>query len=126
MNQTAKHPPIILLLALLGQLLFPAAAAEFGTNSLLSAPLSLADAINIALRQNPNILRAQKDVAAAEGIAIQTRALAIPKVRSTGHYNAIAHSDVDKPNISNTVPGFTFGTDQSWGTDIRLDRKSVV
>src|SRR6267142_6864557 len=56
------------------------------TNSLITQPLSRSEAINVALRQNPNILRAQKDVAAAHGVVIQTRAIAIPKLRLTGNY----------------------------------------
>ena len=54
-----------------------------GTNNLLnSQPLSLADAVNLALKQNPAILRAQKDLEAARGVVIQTRAVVIPKVRA--------------------------------------------
>src|SRR5690348_5570104 len=69
-----------------------AAAAEppsSTNNSFITEPLSRAEAITVALRQNPNILRAQKDVAAAQGVVIQTRAVAIPKVRLTGNYTAV-------------------------------------
>ena len=45
-------------------------------------PLSLAQAINIALQQNPNTLRARKDLEAAEGVSIQMRAIAIPTTTS--------------------------------------------
>jgi len=37
------------------------------------APLSLAEALNLALRQSPSILRAQKDLEASQGIVVQTR-----------------------------------------------------
>jgi len=83
-----------------------------------SQPLSLAEALNLALRQNPNILRALKDLEAAQGIIIQTRAIAIPKVRISGAYSAIEPTDVDRPPAS--IPNFTFGTDQSWSSQIRL------
>ncbi len=108
----------ISLLLLSTRLTFPA-EAELGTHAtnLISAPLSRVDAINLGLRQNPNILKAEKDVAASQGIAIQTRAIAIPKVRITGNYSAVQPSDVDKPS---NVPGFSFGTDQSWASQIRL------
>src|SRR5437016_6179753 len=88
------------------------------TNSLITQPLSRAEAINVALRQNPSILRAQKDVAAAHGVMIQTRAIAMPKLRLTGNYTAVEPTDVDKP--STNIPGFSFGTDQSWATQLRL------
>src|SRR5207247_2185567 len=54
----------------------------------------------------------------AQGVVIQTRAIAIPKVRLTGNYSALEGTDVDKPAIS--IGGFTFGTAQSWGSQIRL------
>ena len=65
------------------------------TNSYFTHPLSLADAVNIALHQNPNVLRAQRDVESAEGVAVQTKAIAIPKIQATGSYSAVAESDVD-------------------------------
>jgi outer membrane protein TolC len=86
---------------------------------ILNQPLSLADAVNLALHQNPAILRAQKDVEAAQGVVLQTRAIAIPKVRSTASYQAKDPNDVDRIDI----PGFpVFGTDQSWAADIRLSQ----
>jgi outer membrane protein len=99
----------------------PAAPA----NSLPTRPLSLADAVNFALSQSPNILRAQKDLEAAEGVVIQTRAIAIPKVAITGSYQAVEPSDVDTFSASSFLPtnvnsGFTFGTDQNWVSQIRL------
>jgi len=96
----------------------PAAEPLSATNSLITQPLSRSEAINVALRQNPNILRAQKDVAAAHGVVIQTRAIAIPKLRLTGNYTAVEPTDVDKPPAS--ISGFSFGTDQSWATQLRL------
>ncbi|HVM49929.1 MAG TPA: TolC family protein [Candidatus Acidoferrum sp.] len=102
-------------------LLAPAACGAetyVGTNVFTTAPLSIADTINIALRQNPNVVRAQKDVEAAAGVAVQSRAIAIPKVRAAGSYSAVQSTDIDTPNI----PGFnfTFGTEQAWASQIRV------
>lgn len=118
-----RLPVGLLLLALIwaGPGRAPAGAAEspaFTNYTFITEPLSLADAVNVALRQNPAVLRAQKDLVAAQGVAVQTRAIALPKVRVGGSYEAIESSDVDSPPVS--VPGFTFGTDQSWTTQIRL------
>src|SRR5207302_11385965 len=58
---------------------------------------------------------------AAQGVVIQTRAIAIPKIKITGSYSAVQPSDVDTVSIaSGTGAGFHFGTDQSWSTQIRL------
>jgi outer membrane protein TolC len=86
------------------------------TNAVIPQPLSLADAVNLALRRNPNILRAQKDLEAAQGVVIQTRAIAIPKVGLAGNYSAAQPSDVD----TITSPGLTFGNDQNWATQVKL------
>ncbi|HWX22271.1 MAG TPA: TolC family protein [Candidatus Binatia bacterium] len=83
-----------------------------------SQPLSLADAVNVALKQNPNLLKAQKDLEAAQGIVIQTRAITIPKVTVAGSFSAVERSDIDILQ----VPGFglTFGNDKNWVSQIKL------
>jgi len=94
---------------------FAASSSMVSTNLLLQ-PLSLRDVLDIALRQNPAILRAKKDLEAAHGVIIQTRAIAIPKVRGTGAYSAVQPTDIDRIETTN----FTFGTDQNWNSQIRL------
>ena len=89
-----------------------------GTNVFATEPLSLAETINIALRQNPNIMRAQKDVEAAQGVAVQSRAIAIPKVRAAGSYSAVQSTDIDTPHIQGF--DFTFGTEQAWASTVRV------
>ena len=93
-----------------------AVPSSSATNAFISQPLSLADAVNLALRQNPNILRAQKDLEVAQGVVIQTRAIAIPKLGAAGNYSAVQPSDVD----TLTAPGITFGTDQNWASQVKL------
>ena len=79
-------------------------------------PLSLADAVDIGLHQNPALLRAQKDLEASEGVAIQTRAIALPTLAVGGSYAAVQRTDIDIIE----VPGFTFGTPQNWQTGVKL------
>lgn len=82
-------------------------------------PLSLTDAVNIALRQSPRMQAAHKELEATQGLAIETRAIAIPKLGVSGNYTALQDSAVDSPP---PVAGFefTFGTDQSWRTQVQL------
>src|SRR5881394_1974932 len=63
-------------------------AAQPGTNSVswLGKPLSLPEAIEIALRQNANILKGRADLESAYGLEVQTRALVLPKLRSSGNF----------------------------------------
>jgi outer membrane protein TolC len=95
---------------------FRAAASTSVTNNFIPQPLSLADAVSLALQRNPTILRAQKDLEVAQGVVIQTRAIAIPKLNSVGNFSAAQASDVD----TLTVPGMTFGTDQNWAGQLKL------
>jgi len=90
--------------------------AERVTNNFPHQPISLADAVNMALTQNPNIRRAQKDLEASQGVVIQTRAIAMPKLRITGDYDAKQTSDVDIINTN----GFNLGSAQNWDSQIRV------
>jgi outer membrane protein TolC len=126
---SASRPnPALGVLILLGALALGAAplcaASNPATNTFFNQPLSLADAVNVALRQNPNILRAQKDLEAAQGVSIQTRAIAIPKLNAAGGYNAAERSDVDIASFpafgTNASSGFSFGNDQNWSSQVRL------
>lgn len=66
-----------------------ASAADADTNApaWLLRPLSLADTLNIALKQNATILKAQNDLQATHGVVIQTRAVALPQLQATGKYS---------------------------------------
>jgi outer membrane protein TolC len=97
-------------------LLAGAVSAASLTNNFLTQPISLPDAVNVALSQNPNIRRAQKDLEASQGVVIQTRAIAVPKVRIIGDYDAKQRSDVDIISTN----GFDLGSDQNWQAQIRL------
>src|ERR1043166_2599508 len=92
------------------------------TNCLLTQPMSLTDAMNLALRQNPNILRAQKDLQVTQGVVVQTRAIALPKLALAGDYKALSPGDLDSVPSSIVGPNqtFTFGSAQSWTTQLKL------
>jgi outer membrane protein TolC len=109
-------PLLILTLTWVSALQAQPPPSSSATNAVIPQPLSLADAVNLALRRNPTILRAQKDLEAAQGVVIQTRAIAIPKVGLAGNYSAAQPSDVD----TITSPGLTFGNDQNWATQVKL------
>src|SRR5581483_6812343 len=79
-----------------------------------SQALSLADAVNLALRQNGSVLRGKSDLEAQYGVVIQTRALAIPRVEASGNYQT-----------SDEVEAFPFPGSppvqhQTWFSNIRI------
>ena len=125
MHATGALPPggravamlCLALVCLVGPVLpLHASPPSSSTNTFIPQPLSLADAVNLALGRNPNILRAQKDLEVAQGVSIETRAIAIPKVSLGGSFAAAQPSDVD----TQVSPTFTFGPDQTWVTQIKL------
>ena len=95
-----------------------AVAAGPATNAVhdwISRPLSVADALNLALQQNATILKAKSDLESSVGLVAQTRAIVYPKASISGQYQKVEESSID------VGPGsFALGTDQSWDTQIRL------
>ncbi len=79
-----------------------------------SAPLSLADALNLTLQQNRTILKSARDLEAAHGVSLQVRAVAIPKLQATGNYSA-----TDRDALESVFPGQAQAR-QSWDTGIRI------
>jgi outer membrane protein TolC len=83
----------------------------------LTRPLSLADAVTIALGQNATIEKAQHDLEAAHGIVIQTRAVVLPRVQAGGTFTR---------NDPGLVDRFPFGTNsfsqpnENWNTSIQV------
>jgi len=98
-----------------------AAAATNAPATLLTQPLSLAEAVDFALRQNTAILRAQKDLEVTAGVVVQTRAIALPKLGFAGGYSATQSTDLDVLPFS--LPGmgsFALGTSQRWSSQVKL------
>jgi len=79
-------------------------------------PLSLGECLNTALQQNPSILQSQQDLKAAEGIVVQTRAIALPKLQSTGQYG---YSD-QLESLRLQDRAIELQRDHSWSAGIRL------
>lgn len=79
-------------------------------------PLSLADALNVAIQQNATILKAKHDLEAAYGVVVQTRAILIPKVNGNGSY-----TDTD-PDATDRFPfpGSFIQPHQSWNASIQI------
>ncbi len=103
---------------LLGWALASALAAHAATNApgWPSQPLSLGDALNIALQQNGDIQKAQRDLEVSAGIAIQTRAIVQPKLRATSAYTAREQQGVEQfpLPVPISIPN------ENWSAGVRL------
>jgi outer membrane protein TolC len=80
----------------------------------LTRPLSLADALNIALQQNPTILKAQNDLDASYGLVVQTRAVALPHLTANGQYK-----DTDR-NAIESFPNAANSPNQNWNAGVQI------
>jgi len=121
-NRTSRTPgsAVLLLIVVLALVLAPqtAPAADLlHTNGIppwSSNALSMADAVNIALRQNGTILHAKSDLEAQYGVVIQIRAIAIPKVDASGNYQTSGEVE------AYPFPGSPPVQHQGWFSNIRL------
>jgi outer membrane protein len=96
-----------------------AAHAESVTNAYpawLTQPLSLADAIKFALKQNSAILKSQQDLEAAHGIVVQTRAIVLPRLGATGNYEYNNATE----SLTTGTGTLSFQRDQNWNAGLRL------
>lgn len=103
----------------------PPATAPTNSAPWMVRPLSIEDCLNIAFQQNANVLKSRKDIEAAHGVSIQTRAILIPKVQAVGAYGIVEQGAVDKleiapnPLFPSGIPVVNPG-DQNWSAEIRL------
>jgi len=74
----------------------------------------MADALNLGLRQNGNILRGKSDLEAQYGLVVQTRAVAIPKLSVTGNYQAT--TETEQFPFPNPPPA----QDQTWAAHFQV------
>ncbi len=94
------------------------APPDRSTNSIAwpTTPISLRDAVEIALRQNSAVLKSQADLAAAYGIVMQARTVQFPRV--TGSLN---HTLTDQGAIEQfPFSGGSRTPDQSWNVRIQV------
>lgn len=108
---------------LVGPMLRAQAAASPAPNDApgwLTQPLSLEEALDVALLQNPAILKSQKDIEATHGVIIQTKAVVLPRLRAFGNYSF--NGGNAEFALAPGQPSQTFQQDHGWGAGIRLEQ----
>jgi len=108
----------VLVLALVTGWSAAAQNANASTNlpGWITHPLSLTDALNLALQQNATILKAKSDLEASQGVVVQTRAVALPQLQATGQYK-----DTDPNAIENfPIPGAPSLPHQNWNVGVQI------
>jgi outer membrane protein TolC len=110
-----------LFLAALAPLAGRAQTNQTGASNIFSQPLSRADTVEIALRQNSAILKGKADLRASYGIEMQLRAIALPQLSAGGGYN------YQQPSLIETFPlsisNYTLQfPNQNWNADIKVQQ----
>jgi outer membrane protein TolC len=82
----------------------------------LTRPLSLMDAISVALERNSTILKGRSDLEASYGVVVQTRAIALPKLQGLGDFrwsDQIEELSLNDRSVS-------FQREKQWTASIRV------
>ena len=83
------------------------------------AALTLTDCLNLALKQNPVLLKAQAELRRSHGLIVETRAAALPQLTASGQYTR-----VDRDSIE-SFPGSTGphkNQEQPWSAKIEVSQ----
>jgi outer membrane protein TolC len=114
------------LAALLPAVLAPLAAAAqsrpAAATNIFSQPLSRAEAVAMALRQNSTILKGQADLRVAYGVEVQLRAIALPRLSAGGGYNAQESSLVENFPLPAPLSSYVQFPDQNWNADVKVEQ----
>jgi outer membrane protein len=89
--------------------------------------LRLQDCLDLALRQNPTILKARQEIRRNQGIIVEVRAQAIPQVTALGSYEAIDSHAIDQfpfssSSGSNSTTTLYKNQEQPWTATIQVSQ----
>ncbi|MEQ1851000.1 MAG: TolC family protein [Chthoniobacteraceae bacterium] len=101
---------------------FPASSAESGKKTVIPSPraVTLRAAVSTALKQNPEILRALREIERTRGQIIEVRAQALPQIVNTASYNQQDPRLFEVSASALTAGGFRFIQDKSWQIDFQV------
>jgi TolC family type I secretion outer membrane protein len=78
-----------------GAVMLLVAGAALAAQPAAETQLSLQDCLNLALKQNPAVLKAQQEIRRAHGVIAEARAEALPRVTATGQYKRIDENFIE-------------------------------
>ncbi len=113
---------VALFLAALASLSARAQTQPAGATNLFTQPLSRADAVGMALRQNNAILKGKAELRASYGIEVQLRAIALPQLTAGGGYNALQSSLIESFPLPAPLSSFIQFPNQNWNADVKVQQ----
>jgi outer membrane protein len=83
----------------------------------LPQTLTLQDCLDLALKQNPSILKAQQEIRRTQGVIIETRAPAVPQITASGNGQIIDSHSIDSfPG----APAVFRNQEEPWSAQIQI------
>lgn len=81
--------------------------------------LSLQECIDLALKQNPDVLKSQQELRRTHGLIVEARAPAIPQITAEGNYRRIERDSIDAFPGS---PGPSKNQEQPWSASVEVSQ----
>ena len=110
---------IALTSALLPTVLVASEHVSWPTNA-----LTLSETLEMALRQNPAILKGRQDIQEAYGVSLQLRSAALPKLTGSGNYGGLDRGKIERVEVGGGN-SFAFRTDESWSADLTISQTLI-
>jgi outer membrane protein len=97
-----------------------ASASMPPTGSWPTNALSLNEALEVALRQSPTILKGRQDIQESYGVSLQLKSSMLPRITGSASYQAIGDGNIE----SVQTPGFDFRlrNNQFWNANILVSQ----
>lgn len=89
---------------------------------LFQHPISRAEAVDIALRQNSSILKGKADLQAAYGVVVQLHSIAYPTVSAKGAYNRQQSTLIEQFPLPAEFANSLHFPDQNWNSEVRVQQ----
>lgn len=99
-----------------------ASAQPVTVTNIFSHPLSRAEVIQLALKQNSAILKGRADLRASYGIQIQLRAIVLPQLAIGGGYNAVAPSLIENFPLPPPLSEYIQFPNQNWNAEVKVQQ----
>lgn len=111
MNRPLRSAALAALFAL--PMLAVSAGERSGPIRTITGKLTLDEAVQIALKQNPNILKALQQIEITRGQIIEVRAVALPHISLNGSYNQVSKTLIEQGGGSASGGGAATTVDAS-------------
>jgi len=81
--------------------------------------LTLQNCIDLALKQNPSVLKAQQEIRRTHGVIVEARAAAIPQVTASGSYQEVDRHAIDSFPTNNVIYD---NQKQPWNAQVEISQ----